>query len=65
MDLESNFEGKTLVETLLEPTKIYVKDFKNNKDKIKALAHITGGGVIEEYSKSITKYLQVEIETSS
>ncbi len=42
MDLESNFEGKTLVETLLEPTKIYVRDFKNNKDKIKALAHITG-----------------------
>jgi phosphoribosylformylglycinamidine cyclo-ligase len=64
MDLESNFEGKTLVETLLEPTKIYVKDFKNNKDKIKALAHITGGGVIENIPRVLPNNLQVEIETS-
>jgi phosphoribosylformylglycinamidine cyclo-ligase len=64
MDLESNFEGKTLVETLLEPTKIYVKDFKNNKDKIKALAHITGGGVIENIPRVLPNNLQVKIETS-
>ena len=64
MDLESNFEGKTLIETLLEPTKIYVKDFKNNKDKIKALAHITGGGVIENIPRVLPNNLQVKIETS-
>ena len=47
MELEDEFEGKPLIETLLEPTRIYVKEFKANRDKIVALAHITGGGIVE------------------
>jgi len=47
MSLDTEFEGKPLVDTLLEPTRIYVKEYKANKDKVKALAHITGGGIIE------------------
>jgi len=47
MGLEDDFNGKPLIETLLEPTRIYVKDFKENKDSIVALAHITGGGIVE------------------
>ncbi len=47
MGLEDDFEGKPLIETLLEPTRIYVKEFKANWDKIVALAHITGGGIVE------------------
>jgi phosphoribosylformylglycinamidine cyclo-ligase len=47
MSLEDDFEGRPLLETLLEPTRIYVKEFKANRDKIEALAHITGGGVVE------------------
>jgi len=47
MKLEDDFNGKPLIETLLEPTRIYVKDFKDNKDNIVALAHITGGGIVE------------------
>ena len=47
MDLNTDFEGKPLVDTLLEPTRIYVKEYKANKQYIKALAHITGGGIIE------------------
>ncbi len=47
MDLNTDFEGKPLVETLLEPTRIYVKEYKANKEYVKALAHITGGGIIE------------------
>lgn len=45
--LHSDFNGKPLIDVLLEPTKIYVKTFKKVKDKIKALAHITGGGIVE------------------
>ncbi|MBX7491041.1 phosphoribosylformylglycinamidine cyclo-ligase [Helicobacter turcicus] len=45
--LDSNFEGKPLIETLLTPTRIYVQTFKKLQNKIKALAHITGGGLIE------------------
>ncbi len=47
MGLEDPFEGRPLVETLLEPTRIYVKMFKTHRDKIVALAHITGGGIVE------------------
>jgi phosphoribosylformylglycinamidine cyclo-ligase len=47
MDYNSDFNGKPLVETLLTPTRIYVKEFKKFKDKITALAHITGGGIVE------------------
>jgi phosphoribosylformylglycinamidine cyclo-ligase len=44
---DTEFNGKPLVETLLTPTRIYVKDFKANKENIVALAHITGGGIVE------------------
>ncbi|RAX58885.1 phosphoribosylformylglycinamidine cyclo-ligase [Helicobacter monodelphidis] len=47
LDLQQNFNGKTLLETFLEPTRIYVKLFKEIKNDISALAHITGGGIIE------------------
>jgi phosphoribosylformylglycinamidine cyclo-ligase len=44
---DTEFNGKPLIETLLTPTRIYVKDFKANRDNITALAHITGGGIVE------------------
>jgi phosphoribosylformylglycinamidine cyclo-ligase len=47
MSLDTEFEGKPLVDTLLEPTRIYVKEYKANKQYVKALAHITGGGIVE------------------
>lgn len=47
INLDSNFNGKPLIETLLTPTKIYVQTFKKLQSKIKALAHITGGGLVE------------------
>ena len=64
MSLENEFNGKPLVETLLTPTKIYVKDFKRNRDKIKALAHITGGGLIENIPRVLPENFKVEIEKS-
>ena len=47
MSLDTTFEGKPLLDTLLEPTKIYVKDYKKNQEEVTALAHITGGGIVE------------------
>jgi len=64
MSLEDKFDGKPLVETLLKPTKIYVKDFKRNRDKIVALAHITGGGLVENIPRVLPENLRVEIEKS-
>jgi phosphoribosylformylglycinamidine cyclo-ligase len=62
LDLNSDFEGKKLIDVLLEPTRIYVKTFKKLKDKIKALAHITGGGLIENTPRMFSKDLNAYIE---
>jgi len=65
MSLESEFDGKPLIETLLEPTRIYVKEFKANKDKIKALAHITGGGIVENLPRVLPKNIRARIKKES
>ncbi|TLD85632.1 phosphoribosylformylglycinamidine cyclo-ligase [Helicobacter sp. MIT 05-5294] len=59
--LDSNFEGKPLIQTLLEPTKIYVKTFKKLQNKIKALAHITGGGLIENLPRALPRNVNAQI----
>lgn len=64
---EKAFDDKTLSQHLLEPTKIYVKSclkaLKTNK--VKALAHITGGGIYENLERVIAKNLQADIDFSS
>jgi phosphoribosylformylglycinamidine cyclo-ligase len=61
MDFEEEFDSKPLIETLLEPTKIYVKEFKENKENIKALAHITGGGIVENLPRVLPKNLNAQV----
>ena len=51
-------DGKPLIDILLEPTHIYVKTFKKLKHKINALAHITGGGIIENLPRVLPENLQ-------
>ena len=48
-DLDEEFEGKKIGEVLLTPTKIYVKPVLDllSKVNINGMAHITGGGFIE------------------
>jgi phosphoribosylformylglycinamidine cyclo-ligase len=65
MKFEDEFEGKPLIETLLTPTRIYVKTFKALKDKIQALAHITGGGIVENFPRVLPEGLRAVITESS
>ncbi len=65
MSLETEFEGKPLVETLLEPTRIYVKDYKANKQYVKALAHITGGGIVENLPRVLPDGMRAIINKDS
>ncbi|MDN5107583.1 phosphoribosylformylglycinamidine cyclo-ligase [Aliarcobacter butzleri] len=64
MSLEDDFQGKKLKDVLLEPTRIYVKEFKANKDKINALAHITGGGITENLPRVLPENLTAVVQRS-
>lgn len=64
MSLEDDFQGKPLKDVLLEPTRIYVKEFKANKDKINALAHITGGGITENLPRVLPDNLKAVVDRS-
>ncbi len=57
MSFEDEIDGKKLIELLLEPTRIYVKDFLKLKPFINALAHITGGGLLENLPRIFPKGL--------
>jgi len=66
-NFEEEFEGKPLYETLLVPTKLYYKDvfkLKNNLE-ISGIAHITGGGLIENVPRIIPNGLCAHIDTST
>ena len=66
-DAPAELGGRTIGETLLEPTKIYVKPMLALFDKVtvKAVSHITGGGFYENIPRSIPKGLGVRIEKSA
>ncbi|MGI6724048.1 MAG: phosphoribosylformylglycinamidine cyclo-ligase [Arcobacteraceae bacterium] len=59
---DDDFEGKKLIDVLLEPTRIYVKEFKQNKAYINALAHITGGGIVENLPRVLPDGLKAVVK---
>jgi len=62
LDFNQDFNGKTLIETLLTPTNIYVKTFKSLKKEIVAMAHITGGGIVENLPRVLPENLRAEVK---
>lgn len=59
--------GKSLGETLLAPTKIYVKPMLAlfEEVKVKAVSHITGGGFYENIPRSIPKGFGAKIDKTA
>ena len=62
LKFDEKIGGRALIDVLLQPTRIYVGDFLNLKDKIHALAHITGGGIVENLPRVFPEGLGAKIE---
>lgn len=59
--------GRTLGEELLQPTRIYVKTVQKLLEQVdvKAMSHITGGGIVENLARVIPAGLGASIEGSA
>lgn len=66
-DLSQDLSGQTLGQALLAPTRIYVKSLLklHNNVRIHALAHITGGGLLENIPRVLPEGTRAIIDASS
>ena len=64
---QDSLGGKTIAETLLTPTKIYVKSVLALLEKVdvKGISHITGGGFYENIPRSIPDGLCAKIDKAA
>jgi phosphoribosylformylglycinamidine cyclo-ligase len=65
--LDKKVGNQTLGDLLIEPTRIYVSSILNalKTEQIKGLAHITGGGIIENIPRILPEHLAAEIDLKS
>ena len=66
-EAQQKLGGKTIAETLLTPTRIYVRSILALLDKVdvKGISHITGGGFYENIPRSIPDGLCAKIDKSA
>ena len=66
-ELTQEIGGKTLAQALLEPTTIYVKPLLElfKSCDVKALSHITGGGLLENLPRVLPDNCSANIDTAS
>ena len=66
-DLGEAFDGATLGERLLEPTRIYIKPLLKLFEQVNvhALAHITGGGLLENIPRVMPEHTAARLNSRS
>ncbi|MGB6055837.1 MAG: phosphoribosylformylglycinamidine cyclo-ligase [Burkholderiaceae bacterium] len=62
-DLDADFDGRTLADALMAPTRIYVKPLLALMAalEVKGLVHITGGGLLENIPRVLQDHLIAEL----
>ena len=67
VDLNKDFYGEKLSDVLMKPTKIYVKSILSliEKVNVNAMAHITGGGIMENLPRVLPIHLSAKINKNS
>lgn len=67
ISLDKEFNGKTIGEALLRPTRIYAKEVITLLENVRpaGISHITGGGFIENLPRAIKKGLGITIYKDS
>jgi len=62
--LDQPFDGRTLADSLMEPTRIYVKSLLAllKALPVHAFAHITGGGITENLPRVLSDHTSAEID---
>jgi phosphoribosylformylglycinamidine cyclo-ligase len=67
IDLNSDFHGRPLSEVVLAPTRIYVKPMLSLMVKlpVKGMAHITGGGLLENIPRVLPENLTAVLQKDS
>jgi len=60
-------DGDKLIDLLLEPTRIYVRQVQSLMEKVdvKAMSHITGGGFIENIPRALPEALGAEVSVEN
>lgn len=66
-DLSADFHGRSLADALMAPTRIYVKPLLSLMQTIavKGMAHITGGGLVENIPRVLRENLTAELDKSA
>ncbi|KAG0194189.1 hypothetical protein DFQ28_001326 [Apophysomyces sp. BC1034] len=63
-DLDADFDGRTLADALMAPTRIYVKSMLElmRQMPVKGIAHITGGGLVENVPRVLPDGLCAQLD---
>ncbi len=67
IDLSTQFDGRPLSDSILAPTRIYVKPVLKliGQVRVKGLAHITGGGLVENIPRVLPETLTAHLERTA
>jgi len=68
-NLDADFHGRPLRDVVLEPTRLYVKSMlslmKAHPGMVKGMAHITGGGLLENLPRVLPEGLTAELRADA